>query len=81
MRLTLDGKSLLVGAFGGAALVASVAAGVPDIPQGPVVGRFRVEAAGSGTGSVTGYLVDTVTGQVWASHHDSFYDAKIDLTK
>ena len=59
MRLILDGKSVVVGLFAGAALVASLGAMQRDTPQ---VGRFQI-AAGE-----RAYVVDTATGRVWMEH-------------
>ncbi len=61
MRLAVDGKSLLIGTFAGAALVASLGA----LQKGePAAGRYQVAAAGM-TGETTAYVVDTATGEVW----------------
>jgi len=61
MRLVLDGKSLLIGGFAGAALVASLGAMQKGEPQ---VGRFQIAGTGGQSGG-DAYVVDTATGRVW----------------
>ena len=61
MRLVLDGKSLLVGGFAGAALVASLGAMQNGEPQ---VGRFQIDAEPDGDYGTTAYVVDTATGRM-----------------
>ena len=74
MQLVLDGKSLAVGVFAGAALVAGL--GAVQNERGEA-GRFKIEAAGSGTGSVTAHVLDTATGQVWSGNRADFFKAKL----
>jgi hypothetical protein len=74
MRLDLDGKSVAVGVFSGAALVAALGA----VQNGePPVGRYRIEAAGNGRGSVDAFVLDTATGQVWRHTRAEFFNPKI----
>jgi len=61
MRLVLDGKSVAVGLFAGAALVASLGAMQKDEPQ---VGRFQIAGTGGQSGG-DAYVVDTATGRIW----------------
>lgn len=76
MRLSFDGKSVAVGVFAGAALVAGFGAAQNDSPQ---VGRYQVAAAGNGG---IGYVVDTATGQVWKEYTSAgFSDAKVGAGK
>ena len=66
MRLVLDGKSVTVGLFAGAALVAGLGAAelAESSPDRPQVGRYQV-AAGGGPSGPDAYPIDTATGQVW----------------
>ena len=60
MRLSLDGKSLAVGLFAGAASVAAFGAA-----QNSSVGRFAIAATrGEGPDSQV-YVIDTTTAEVW----------------
>jgi len=76
MRLVLDGKSVAVGLFAGAALVAGLGAVQNEQPQ---TGRFQVETAGTDN-DVIAYVVDTATGRVWREHASARKDA-IDFLK
>lgn len=62
MKFVLDGKSLAVGLFAGAAIAAGIGAVQLEEPQ---VGRFQTSVGGS-EGKVYAYVVDTATGKVWA---------------
>ena len=74
MRLSFDGKSVVVGLFAGAALVAGFGAAQNGQPP---VGRFEVEAVTTGTGSYHAYVVDTATGQVWEYGNQRFGLSKL----
>ena len=83
MQLSLDGKSLALGLFAGAALVAGIGAAQNDPPQ---PGRFQIAAAGSDADRYRAYLVDTVTGEVWGEpqeyqkdQHAAFFKPKAGL--
>ena len=56
--MVLDTKSLAVGAFAGAALIAGLGAVQQQEPQ---IGRFQISAEHSGDA----FVVDTATGRVW----------------
>lgn len=77
MRLSLDGKSVAVGLFAGAALVASIGAAQNDSPE---VGRFQIAAAGGPIAYA--YVLDTATGKVWKEHsNDAFSTPKLDAAQ
>lgn len=60
MRLVLDGKSLLIGVFAGAALVAGMGA-----MQNVQVGRYAIAAGRGPTGGPSVYVIDTQSAEVW----------------
>jgi hypothetical protein len=78
MKTNLDGKSLLIGLLAGAALLATFGA----TPESPVtnqpVGRFQICCGGIGAGDrrPAAFLVDTITGRVWAAGGDQFLEPK-----
>ena len=76
MKSRWDIKSILVGTLIGAAGLALLgAAETANPPSGPI-GRYQVAAAGAGPGELVGYVVDTVTGQVWTSKAPGFQAPK-----
>ncbi len=81
MRRSLDAKSLAIGILAGAVGVAALGAAQTSTPQ---VGRFKITAARDGNTSSAGYVVDTVTGQVWSNDQPNrakeFYAPKLGLT-
>jgi hypothetical protein len=78
MRVVLDGKSVAVGMFAGAALVAGLGAVQQERAE---VGRFEIEATRSGTSSATAYVLDTATGQVWSGNRAEFFNAKVGVAE
>jgi hypothetical protein len=76
MQFTLDGKSLAVGTFAGAALVAGLGA---MQSQDSEVRPFQITSARSGNTSAEAFIVDTATGQAWSSSRSSreFYAKKL----
>lgn len=76
MKSRLDIRSILVGALIGAAALAILGAAAPVIEPSRQVGRFQVSACTTGNGESVGYVVDTVTGQVWTSRSDGFREPK-----
>lgn len=66
-----DVKSLVIGGLvvGGACMVMGMVAAYEPAPQ---IGRFQIDCT-----QTTCYMVDTVTGQAWASHAAAFGKPKI----
>ncbi len=73
MRLSLDGRSLAIGVFAGAAAVAGFGAAQAEKPE---AGRFQVAATVGPGGVPFAYVADTATGQVWREDGVGFADDK-----
>ena len=77
MKIQIDLKSLLLGLVLGAGILFTVGAGVSE-----PVGRYQITAVNTGSGgSGAAFVVDTVTGEVWAGEMrndkaDAFWQKK-----